>query len=361
MVSLYEKSNNATVSLVENSSNVGEGFKRKDDLSVDTMCLMWDSDGHIEYISREAENYIQLDLSDHQEGNLMWTSIFNQHFIDNVKKHFTTNVETLQLCGVIFQNVTSLTHPFDAEVTQISLKGELFYIGYFKNKTLLDSLYDYLEESEKQLNTSWLAAGFVHEIRNPLTSLKGFLQLLQAGVTQKEEYYRVMISEVEKLEDLTDELLSLAKQKEQNKQKESVQHLVGDVVFLMETQSHLRNIDFQVDVDNHLFIYCKASRIKQVLINVMKNSAEAMSYKGTIEITAYEEEGNVFINIIDQGKGMEVVQLKEAKTPFYTTKESGTGLGLVIMKHILKSHGGGYSFHQNDYKGLTVKIQLPAM
>src|SRR5699024_2969377 len=196
--------------------------------------------------------------------------IFNQHFIDNVEKHFTTNVETLQLCGVIFQNVTSLTHPFDAEVTQISLKGELFYIGYFKNKTLLDSLYDYLEESEKQLNTSWLAAGFVHEIRNPLTSLKGLLQLLQEGVTQKEEYYRVITSEVDKLEDITDEILYLAKQKEQNIIKEIDQNFDGDVVFIMETQNNLRNIDFQVDVDNHLFIHCKASRIKRVLIIIMK-------------------------------------------------------------------------------------------
>src|SRR5699024_2128182 len=101
---------------------------------------------------------------------------------------------------------------------------ELFYIGYFKNKTLLDSLYDYLEESEKQLNTSWLAAGFVHEIRNLLTSLKGFLQLLQSGVTQKEEYYRVMISEVEKLEYITDMILTLAIQKVMNIYKESVQH-----------------------------------------------------------------------------------------------------------------------------------------
>src|SRR5699024_11405326 len=137
--------------------------------------------------------------------------------------------------------------------------------------------------------------------------------------------------------------------------------MVGVVVFLMEIKNYLRNIEVQVDVHNHLFIYWKSTQIKQVLIHVMKNSAAAMSYAGTNEITAYEEEGNVFINIIDQGKGMEVVQLKEAKTPFYTTKESGTGLGLVIMKHILKSHGGGYSFHQNDYKGLTVKIQLPAM
>src|SRR5699024_9067545 len=174
MVSLYEKSNNATDSLVENSSNVGEGFKRKGHLSVDSMCLMWNSARCIEYISKEAEDYIQLDLSDQKEGNLMWKSIFNQQFIDNVEKHFTTNVRSLHL-GVIFQNVTSLAHPFDAEVTQISLKDEPFYIGYFKNKTLLDSLYDYLEENEKHFNTSWLVAGFVHEIRNPLTSLKGFL------------------------------------------------------------------------------------------------------------------------------------------------------------------------------------------
>lgn len=361
MVVVSEKLKEFAVSTVSGQLDLGTLIGKGKEYFINNICMIWNLEDNIEYISKVGESYFQLEPNDWLGKNMEWTDIFDGDIVQSVRKHFLNCNDPLQLTDVTVFHSKASVPLFDVNITPMTLGEGHFYFAYFENKTTLDDLYDYLEENEKQMTTAWLAAGLVHEIRNPLTSLKGFLQLLQAGVNQKEEYYHVMINEVEKLEEMTNELLLMAKPHKSDKQIESVQQLIEDVVFIMRTQTDLRNINFELKIEDTLFIDCKANRIKQVLINLLKNSAEAMDYHGHITIDIYEKADKVYICVTDEGKGMEMDQLKEAGTPFYTTKENGTGLGLVIIKRILENHNGGYSFHKNDDQGVTVTVHLPSV
>ncbi len=129
-----------------------------------------------------------------------------------------------------------------------------------------------------------LAAGIAHEIRNPLTSLKGFLQLLQAGVNRKEEYYQIMVDEIEKMEAITSELLFISKPMTDNKDWENLPELIDDVITLLHPQAKLKNITIVQEGEDRLRLNCDRSQIKQVFINILKNAIEAMDNPGHIKV-----------------------------------------------------------------------------
>src|SRR5699024_8880922 len=212
---------------------------------------------------------------------------------------------------------------------------------------------------EKLIRAGQLSAGLVHEIRNPLTSLKGFLQLVQAGVEQKEEYYKVMIGEIDKLEKITSELLQMAKPFKGKKKTEHVSKMIDDVLFIMSTQSAMKNIHFTIDLDDNLTTNCNAAQIKQVLINIIKNGAEAMHNEGNINIQTRLQNDYIAISITDEGEGMPDEFVEQLNNPFFTTKQGGTGLGLVITQHILEIHHGELKVETEENKGTTFTILLP--
>src|SRR5699024_4184038 len=124
-----------------------------------------------------------------------WTSLFNENFISSVQDHFAISDKNLLMNNITLHTFSEEPQYYDVEIATLRIMDDLFYIGNFKNKTAVNNLYNFLAENEKLITSSSLAAGLVHEIRNPLTSLKGFLQLLEAGITQREKYYKVMIGE----------------------------------------------------------------------------------------------------------------------------------------------------------------------
>lgn len=215
-------------------------------------------------------------------------------------------------------------------------------------------------QSEKMSIAGQLAAGIAHEIRNPLTSLKGFLQLLQAGVNQKEIYYQIMIEEIEKIEMITSELLFISKPMTDEKKIESIHSMVMDVIMLLKSQAHLKNIEIEWSVDKDLHTYCDRSQIKQVLINIIKNAIEATDKVGVIKIEVQPSmDGDIEIDIIDEGPGISDDIIDKIGEPFFTTKKGGTGLGLMITKQILDQQNGKIFIVNSSEKGSTFRIVLP--
>ena len=215
-------------------------------------------------------------------------------------------------------------------------------------------------KSEKLSVAGQLAAGIAHEIRNPLTAIKGFLQLLNSGIDEKQQYYEIMLSELNRIELILSELLVLSKPKEVLFRKTKVRSLLKDVVTLLDTQANMNNVQIELLIyDENLVINCDENQMKQVFINFIKNSIDAMPKGGMIFIRVKQENDKVKISFIDQGCGIPEEVLKKVGEPFYTTKEKGTGLGVMISYNIIENHNGLVSVTSKVNAGTTFEVTLP--
>ena len=217
-----------------------------------------------------------------------------------------------------------------------------------------------LENMHTQLMAGQLAAGYVHEIRNPLTSIKGFIQLLQAGIKQEEQYYKVMIAEIEKIENITTQLLHVAKPLDEIvMQEECVESMIQDVLLLFETNTSMRNVCFSTQMEDTITVKCNRTQIKQAIMNIIKNAIEAMEYNGNISILAYKNGSYCELTFQDNGPGIPEEILENIGKPFVSTKQTGTGLGLLITKKLVEENNGAISVEANEPDGCIVKISFP--
>lgn len=217
-----------------------------------------------------------------------------------------------------------------------------------------------LQQAEKLSLIGELAAGIAHEIRNPLTSLRGFIQLFKSGVIDdKSMHYEIMISEIDRINGIVSELLLLAKPSPETVEFRSMAKELSQVITLLEAESNLFNVAIRRDFEDNLpFIRCQIN-MRQVFINLLKNSIEAMPKGGEITVQLKRIEDNICIRFIDQGCGISQEQLSRLGQPFFTTKETGTGLGMMISQRIIQTHGGTMQIESQEGKGTTVEIWLP--
>lgn len=217
-----------------------------------------------------------------------------------------------------------------------------------------------LINSEKLYVAGQLAAGIAHEIRNPLTSLKGFLQLIASGRKNNSSYYDIMNAELDRIEDIVSELLMLSKPQVYELAYQDIRVMMRDTVTLLETQAILHNIAIEAEYGTDpLWIYGVENQVKQVFINVIKNAIEAMIDGGAIGIKLSRENDRVIVRIRDEGPGIDQDQLAKMGQPFYTTKEKGTGLGLMVSYKIVDNHQGKIAVKSEIGKGTSFEIELP--
>jgi len=219
-----------------------------------------------------------------------------------------------------------------------------------------------LQKSEKLALLGQMAAGIAHEIRNPLTSIKGFIQLFKAN-EQKDEYFDIVLAELERINNIVGEFLVLSKPTAVVYVEKDVRLLMKDVVTLIGTQSILNNVEIFLDVDHDLpMISCEENQLKQVFLNLLKNAIEAMPQGGNIYVKVKQkEEGQIFIKIVDQGVGIPNERISTLGEPFYTTKEKGTGLGLMTCYKIIEGHKGVLDIKSAVNEGTTIEITLPTI
>lgn len=255
--------------------------------------------------------------------------------------------------------------PFYFEVSSMYIvfgkKGAILSIG--KDVTeRKEETERMIQKSEKLAMLGQMAAGIAHEIRNPLTSIKGFMQLLQTNYPEQ-QYFTIILSELERINSIVGEFLVLSKPTVVTYVEQDVKELIKDVVTLINTQSSLNNIQIFVQFDSELpNISCEKNQLKQVLLNLLKNAIEAMPKGGVIEVKAQEKEkGTLSIEIVDQGVGIPKDRLPTLGEPFYTTKEKGTGLGLMTCYKIIEEHKGKLQFTSKVNEGTSVEMILPTI
>lgn len=216
-----------------------------------------------------------------------------------------------------------------------------------------------LQRSDKLAAVGQLAAGVAHEIRNPLSVISGFIQLLKKD--QKDfQHYDVMLKELKRIDQITTELLLLSKPQNLCLQTKKLNNIIQEVVTFLETQAKKNNIyiSFKRPAEEY-FIKCDENQMKQVIINLIKNAGEAMPGGGNIIVELMQAGSYVKLQINDEGKGLPREALEKLGEPFYTTKEAGTGLGLMVSFKIVENHNGKMQFSSEVGKGTTVEVLIP--
>lgn len=220
-----------------------------------------------------------------------------------------------------------------------------------------------LLQSEKLKLAGEIAAGVAHEIRNPMTVISGFVQLMQQDPKHPYPQYTQLIqSELERINLIISEFLILAKPQAPIIKSFSLKNLIDHVILLFSPEFNLKAIAFNSDWkgDADYIISGEENSLKQVFINLLKNSVEALEPHGTISLTVSSENNKmVSIQISDNGMGISSESLNRVFEPFYTTKEHGTGLGLLVSQKIIQDHGGSLKLASKATGGTIAEILLP--
>ncbi|MED0656505.1 ATP-binding protein [Anoxybacillus ayderensis] len=216
-----------------------------------------------------------------------------------------------------------------------------------------------LLKKEKLSVIGELAAGIAHEIRNPLTSIKGFLQMMKETKEVDERFVQIMLDEIERVNQIVSQLLVLAKPQMKSYKPFALHDVVDYVVGLFTYEAILQNVQIKYEPHTSATVYGDKNEIIQVFVNVIKNALEAMPKGGAITISTKEEDDRVHILIEDTGKGIERERLKRIGEPFYTLKEKGMGLGLTTSMKIVHEHKGTMQIESKVGKGTRVEIILP--
>lgn len=220
-----------------------------------------------------------------------------------------------------------------------------------------------MEETENLAVIGTMSTTIAHEIRNPLTALKGFTQIQNERNPEDTMSYEIMLQEIERINGFVSELMLLGKPKPTNYEWCNIGEILLYVVQLMESYATQYKVKFNLQVDGNLpVINGDDKQLKQVLLNIIKNGIESMPGGGNIQILAYEKAGeNLCISVEDQGLGIENEKIEKIGKAFYTTKENGTGLGLMITYKIIEEHQGSIAIESSMGIGTKVEIYLPTV
>jgi len=218
-------------------------------------------------------------------------------------------------------------------------------------------------EQQQSLNSmGQMAASIAHEIRNPMTSLKGFVELLRLNsCVDHQNYLAVMDSELQRMESILTELLHLSKPRERIYEETSIVRVVNEVIELMMPLAVQHNILLKLDDCDfyNLNILGNHNRLKQMLINLVKNAIEVMPNGGVVVVKICNHDSGIEVSVIDEGHGLTDGEMNQLFTPFFTTKATGTGLGLALVKKVVEEHNGSISVESALGLGTTFKIALP--
>jgi two-component system sporulation sensor kinase A len=347
-----------------------EKFRKLVDQAADSFFLI-DRKGYINDVNNQACKILGYTrehlLSMHFEMICDLPATERQELINKVAGGQTANFEDQMILG----NGTRI--PVDINLGLIHMGDEEMFLALVRDITdrKKEAEEDKRQTQQLMLNSEklsvvgQLAAGIAHEIRNPLTVIKGFLKLMEREWKQKPYYFHILSSETDRMELIVNELLILSKPQAQEYYDKNIRVVLEQVITLLEPQAHLNNVivNAKFNADGPLFIKCDENQMKQIFINFIKNGIESMADGGEILVHVSRKsnghQDGLCISIIDHGCGISEDNLKKLGEPFYSTKERGTGLGFMVSKKIIENHDGTLNVTSKVNEGTTIEIFVP--
>jgi two-component system sensor histidine kinase HydH len=322
-----------------------------------------DKDGKIAFFNSAAERITGLNLSDARGKDP-----------ENIlPSHFCGLKESLDRGESIYEKEMECEFTKDKIIpVSVSASKIINEEGQFVGQVLIirdlgeiRRLQDEIRRKEKLAAIGGLAAGVAHEIRNPLSSIKGIATYFKNKSDQNsddEEMAGVMIEEVERLNRVISELLEFARPTELKLKTTDVNSLIEHSVRLIEKEASDKNIDIKLDLSQQpVSAQIDSDRFSQCLLNLYLNALQAMGKGGQLSIKdSLTDDNLIVIEIRDTGSGIKVENLNKIFDPYYTTKTKGTGLGLAIVHKIVEAHNGSIKVRSISGQGTSFIIRIPA-
>ncbi|UOF91779.1 ATP-binding protein [Fodinisporobacter ferrooxydans] len=335
------------------------------DLNMGILCL--DSCGNVTYLNPVAADLLDIDLDLMENKTVVWTTLlpeFREEYAIIQKiiiakqpyRNFLTNWERN---GVLHHIL------IDSYFIEDSFPNKKSICILFKDIGNFVSMEQKIQRNEKLATIGKIAAGIAHEIRNPLTSIKGFLQIMnddmqKSGLSKYQSYTGVMLTEIERINGLVSELLLLSKPKNVKFQPIDIIEVILELKPIIQSEAHLYNIKLDFRLLSVPNVFAGTEMLKQVFLNLMKNAIEAMPNGGTLTVeTCFDvAEQLVRIDFRDTGVGIPHYMIDRIFDAFFTTKEMGTGLGLSLCQKIVNDLGGSIRVGNKGF-GTTFSVILP--
>ncbi|QNO14700.1 MEDS domain-containing protein [Alkalicella caledoniensis] len=294
-------------------------------------------------------------------GNLLWKE--HPELLYKVKRYeekadkLTKKQNTLSVCAYDGNILSSKAQLELMKSHQYIMTDTELFTSFLYNKNasvplmpLQENIQESVEELEKYKEVvqrlekfeivSQMASSISHEVRNPMTTVRGFLQLLRNKKEYKNDYqyFDLMISELDRANSIITEFLSLGKEKKTHLQVQNLNIIIQNLAPLMNANAVESSKSIRLDLKDIPPIPIDSEEIRQVLLNLVQNGLDAMQGAGEVTISTYIDDDDVVLSVSDQGEGISQEVLGKIGTPFITTKDKGTGLGLATSYAIIERH-----------------------
>ncbi|WP_257345996.1 two-component system sensor histidine kinase NtrB [Pseudalkalibacillus decolorationis] len=318
--------------------------------------LTVDADNVIDCCNERMKMFLEIDSTEQLIGKSL-LQLENDHSLLIHMKQMTREIRNTKIVNERF---------YYGDDSLYQVKGMFFEMDKSVRFVLYDRSHQQRFENllmyKKQMESvSHLAAGVAHELRNPLSVIQGFIQLSTVS-NDFSKYYDTVISELSRMNEIIEDFLSVSRKKI-HKQQQRPDLIIRSLVHIIQSECLLHNLVFKYYFDEssqHAMV--NESMIKQVVLNLLRNSIEAYGEKKEhryIRLSGKKRNGYYEVSFIDHGPGMSEEVLEQLGKPFFTTKDRGTGIGIPLCKKIIEEHGGTFSIISEPGKGTKVRFRLP--
>jgi len=278
------------------------------------------------------------------------------------------NIESRKL-GAFKPSDLELLMTLAAHAAKVWENAMLYQMAQERNRQLIES-YEKLRQAQEQLikkerlaALGEMAATVAHEIRNPMTAIRGFAQRIGRRLppySTEREYLDVIISEVDRLDEVIQSVLDFGKKPVIRKQLTAIEGVINDALVILDAPIKRASLIVDRNISSGLpKLMLDEDQAKQVIINLVQNAVDATPPGGAISIDAVADGSHVLVRFTDSGSGVDDAMRDKIFDPFFTTKVHGTGLGLAMVKRIVEEHGGSISVENATGRGASFVMRLP--
>lgn len=327
--------------------------------------LLVNRKGELIYMNPAAERFLSVSLKVARGKSLSEIIGPEERLIQLIRDAMQTG-RTIRAHDLEIQ-LQSAPHLYHVEIAPIGIlenpSGALLWIS---EMTMAQALKEESRLRDRLDMMGTIASGLAHEIRNPLGGIRGAAQMVERELDNAEakEYTQIILSEVDRLNDLIGELLNFSKPKKKKKGNVNLHKILREILQLYREKMKSQKIELIQEFDPSLPpVYGHGPSLKQAFLNIIKNAIEAMPQGGELRVTTQfllpsGTSPMAQITIKDSGHGISKEHQKDLFAPFFTTKRDGTGLGLMMVQRILKEHGGSLKLESKPKKGTAFHLFL---